>query len=1125
MNRSTEPVDALIRQRALNPAQSFAVSAPAGSGKTGLLTQRVLNLLTTVEQPENILAMTFTRKAADEMRQRILGALKSAAAGETASNNPHQQLTLALAKKVLQQDQKHNWQLLSLPHRLRIQTIDGFCQYLVEQLPLHSGVQTGLKPTENPDTLYRRHVRDFFTLLKDPNYQQDMSLLLRHVDNNLRRLEDLLVQMLAKRNQWLSVLFKSADSNAAEAVLIDSLQRNIEQNLATCRQHLQPYWQELFELAKYAGEQLNESISGSDENPLTVWHCITKLLLTKSDYPDRRDFRKTVTVKEGFPPGKNKASNEAQQKQRMLALLKDLTNDDKALQALRDVAALPTTAQPWSDDEQHTIIRALTRLLPLLVAKFQITCRERGECDFDEIAQAAVLALGEEEAPTDLALRLDYQIKHILVDEFQDTSIIQLDLLKKLTYGWQPDDGRTLFVVGDAMQSCYGFRDAKVGLFLSVREQGIGAIVPEALDLQVNFRSDAYLIEWVNSVFTEVLPEQDNRQRGAVSFKAATASTVPSGAATLQLLGFETTNQQSDAIVQTVQRHLSDPNINSIAILARNRSHLSHILSSLREAKIDWQSQNIDALRAQMAIVDLISLTKALGDFSDRLSWLALLRAPWCGLDMADLTLLAENCEENDYDIWHAINSGNFAYLSSIGKQCLQRLSTIFRTAITNSHRGSYRQWLEGIWLALGGPATIVNPLEKESAKHYFDLLEQHSGGWGVEDWEIFASALDKLFANSEQSSRLQVMTLHKSKGLEFDVVILPHLEKTPRSDNKELLLWEDSVDKDGNINFLLSPSPAHGGNSQLYDYLRREQKIGADLENARLLYVACTRAIKHLVLCAFLPTDDKGERKQPAAGSLLAKLWPILNQDFVFSDLGSSSAIETDFVDNFVLDKILRLPHDRPPVVFPVDPTLAPYRRPAYFIQEELPSADAFHNRLQRYCGTVMHQALENACIQGWQQLDKKIQRSIWDVQLRQLGCGVDQAGELLDIIERALVLTLSDPTGRWLLDNSHVESRCEWALSGVDDKYGTQRVREWIIDRSFIDQGRRWVIDYKSSVPEGDESLDDFLQREAQSYQQQLETYRLLMHAFDPRYPVQTALYFPRLAQLYLCHAVSDA
>src|SRR5687767_2482267 len=133
-------------------------------------------------------------------------------------------------------------------------------------------------------------------------------------------------------------------------------------------------------------------------------------------------------------------------------------------------------------DEQWEVLGAILELLQLAAAQLKLVFAERGETDFTEIAQGAVRALGSPDNPTDLLHALDTRIKHILVDEFQDTSYSQFELLQRLTSGWQQDgemsDGRTLFLVGDPMQSIYRFREAKVALFLQVWESGSLGVIP-----------------------------------------------------------------------------------------------------------------------------------------------------------------------------------------------------------------------------------------------------------------------------------------------------------------------------------------------------------------------------------------------------------------------------------------------------------------------------------------------------------------------------------------------------------------------------------------------------------------------------------------------------------------------
>jgi ATP-dependent exoDNAse (exonuclease V) beta subunit len=161
------------------------------------------------------------------------------------------------------------------------------------------------------------------------------------------------------------------------------------------------------------------------------------------------------------------------------------------------------------------VLLALFRLLPLAVIELQRLFGERAICDHINVALTASAALGTAENPGDIALLLDYQVKHLLVDEMQDTSAAQYRMLETLTGGWEPGDGRSLYCVGDPMQSIYRFRNAEVGQFLLAREFGIGHIRPEPLLLRRNFRSGAWLVDWFNTVFPTIFAPRDDPLRGA----------------------------------------------------------------------------------------------------------------------------------------------------------------------------------------------------------------------------------------------------------------------------------------------------------------------------------------------------------------------------------------------------------------------------------------------------------------------------------------------------------------------------------------------------------------------------------------------------------------------------------
>ena len=195
--------DLRAREEALAPTRSFIVQAPAGSGKTELLIQRYLGLLATVNEPEEIVAITFTRKAAAEMRGRVLGAFAHAAAGK-APESEHERRTQELARAALARDGARGWRVSDSPARLRIQTIDALCAALTRQMPMLSKFGSQPESIEDAGALYAEAARATVELIeaKDPAADY-VERLLVHLDNNVGRVEELLVEMLRRRDHWL----------------------------------------------------------------------------------------------------------------------------------------------------------------------------------------------------------------------------------------------------------------------------------------------------------------------------------------------------------------------------------------------------------------------------------------------------------------------------------------------------------------------------------------------------------------------------------------------------------------------------------------------------------------------------------------------------------------------------------------------------------------------------------------------------------------------------------------------------------------------------------------------------------------------------------------------------------
>ncbi|MEK7301750.1 MAG: UvrD-helicase domain-containing protein, partial [Pseudomonadota bacterium] len=240
--------DADERNRALDPAQSFIVQAPAGSGKTGLLIQRYLRLLACVDAPEEIVAITFTRKAAAEMRTRVLAALEADKQPIHAAT-AYEKINRELSAAVLRRDLQIGWHIAENPERLRIQTIDSLCASLTRQMPMLSKFGAQPETIDDASDFYLEAARATLELVeRDNEIAHDVERLLEHLDNDRARIETLLAEMLARRDHWLRHMHGRTR---------DELETSLRNSRRSALQHVsglfpQAMQTELLELARYA---------------------------------------------------------------------------------------------------------------------------------------------------------------------------------------------------------------------------------------------------------------------------------------------------------------------------------------------------------------------------------------------------------------------------------------------------------------------------------------------------------------------------------------------------------------------------------------------------------------------------------------------------------------------------------------------------------------------------------------------------------------------------------------------------------------------------------------------------------------------------------------------------------
>lgn len=1105
--------DASARAAAIDPLGSFCVSAPAGSGKTELLIQRYLGLLSRVRRPEQVLAITFTRKAAAEMRARVVHALHDARTDAPCATS-HEQVTRSLAVKVLSADTRGDWGLQRDVSRFNIRTIDSFCASLARQMPVLSQIGGNVKAEDDATPLYVEAVQELYRLLDDTHpVALDLSALLLHFDNNRDRLQELLTAMLACREQWRPYVGIHHAPGESEAYLISTVEALVRDELQQTISALEPYGPGLLELLQYAAANLSlqvpERLPGNAPRELPQWYRILDLLLTA-----KGEWRKSLTRANGFPGGKGEAQ---QRKDAWWALMRDLQAVNGLQERLASIRSLPAI---HADSVSWQMAVHLSRLLPTLAAQLLLVFRKHGVVDHSQVAQAALLALGEDDAPTELALRMDYQIEHILVDEFQDTAITQYELLYKLTRGWgdhnqlHPQSPRTLMIVGDGMQSIYGFRGANVGLFLRARRDGFNGVSLQHLALNANFRSEAGVVQWVNDTFGGAFPAQDDACRSQVSYRAATAVRAAGGGTAVETHAFAGTAAREREVIfvcDAIATTLDAPG-GTIAVLGRNRSHLQGVIRRLKQLEIPYNAPELDSLAQSPVAADLLTLCRALANDHDRLAWAGVLRAPWCGLQLADMLTVVGAPRE--MPVWLNLrNPVVYERLSADGRIRVQHVLAALQPARGKRDRLSLRVWIEQAWFALGGPACASTDDDLRDAENFLQLLEDaDASGIGFDiDW--LATQVHKRFmASGDPDSRVQLLTLHKAKGLEFDYVILPQLDRLPRQDNREILLWDEHSNAEGKRAFLLAAddhSRAH--TPTLYNYLRRQRRQKALLENTRLLYVGTTRAVRRLLLTASV-TEDAAQRqfRDPPEQSLLRCIWPSFQARMQVHSGGAAPVPAATPRAYPFLTRLSRPAHGQPAPVAAARPAA---NTVTYSTQE--------HNHSQRSIGTVVHMALQELARRKTLPDDfSTSDERRWRVALQRLGVWGPSLEEALAQVCSSVVQALRPKgSGRWVLSPAHVAAHNEWPLTTVDTG---GNIRDIIIDRSFVDPvtGERWVIDYKTSQPAADETLEAFTARQCAAHLDQLRDYRDAVRALE-RTPVRCALYFVALG---LLHAVQE-
>ena len=843
---------------ASDPTASAFVSANAGTGKTKLLTDRVLRLLLEGAVADGILCVTYTRAAAAEMRNRIANRLAQWAIIPTVDlrsdlagmglPSPSQEV-IARARRLFAE-------ILDNDHGPRVETVHSFCQSILGRFPIEAGIapRTGLADDAEQDTL-RAAARVNVMRSNDKGTTHAVMLLAEQIN------EDQLQTVLTN--------FVQRETRLEEPDLEERLTAHFRDGLGLAD-------------ADHADRITREAIARFDEEGLIA----------------------TATVLQ--------ASGVSSHQKRAAKMHSWLANDSDGRCERIDllVEALFTDGNPRSvlanrkirddfprcEDVQREIQEML---LPCMLSRAEQRCREitmalyhfgmafqreysalkraRGLLDYDDLITITNNLMDHSSAAQWVAWKLDNGIRHLLIDEAQDTSPSQWKLLRQLSLQFfddQPDANpdeldRSLFAVGDFKQSIYSFQGADPRVMNASRSEFSNRAEQRErtfrqVSLSVSFRSSVPVLQLVNAAIDglegieDFTPHEvtDSRRGGFVELlphvevddaSPATGPFVPSEIVSATGASAKSANQIATMIKGWIGiRKLADGRTmaaRDIMILLRKRgSYFEQLLAALRRTGVAVAGADRMRLENQIEIQDLLALGDVITLPDDDLQLASVLKSPLFGMDEDQLFGLAH--DRGDKSLYAALmqHAGADSQLGKMADHCEElrkaadqmSLFAFFSHVIDKGGRAAFRERLG---------ASVDEALD-----HFLAMAQSfgHAGGASMIEFLMSVRATGgeiKRDLDNEKIDAVRVMTIHGAKGLESPVVVLPDmLRATPPN---------DPLFRDAETGFVYwSPDTAFRPN--FLNAAREDAKRHGEQEGKRLLYVALTRAREGLVIAGW---------------------------------------------------------------------------------------------------------------------------------------------------------------------------------------------------------------------------------------------------------------------------------
>ncbi len=1112
------------RSRALDPSGSFHLEAPAGSGKTFLLTARFMRLLNVVDHPQQILALTFTNKAAGEMRERVGRFLARAAQGAEPADAWDADL-LHSARNALERHRRLRDLLLS-GESLHIQTFHSLCYALVSQSPIEAGIVPGSKlMDEKEQSFFLREAIE--SVLRDIAGRSVVDPVRRALENRLLFLNNswrLLageLEDLMRRREALADLVHVVNRQRVSGYVMEGARQMAEVELSALMEvfsatALGASWPSFVKSIRANGGSLGDvlldDIPGSRWEDLPSWKTISEALLTKSG-----DVRRKFGPASGYYAGFSRTD--------WCGLVQGL--DPPAVERLLAVRELPSIEDAAPDLDT---LWDLILLLHELINAYDERCRNLRLLDFSALETAA-LRLFDSVQPSDPQLFLDHQVRHVLIDEFQDTSRQQWSLLRHICTGWADEQGRTLFVVGDPKQSIYGFRKAEVSLFLTARDglplDSFRVLPLESLVLDTNFRSQPHLIQWCNDLFGGTVMADPRADLDEVPFSGSVASPttkVDESPAVPELALFAGWPDAESARLREARwlagrlaEEWKSGSLNSsTGILLFARTHLGVYLEALQERGVPVQVAEGLKLSERPEVRYLWQLCRALVLPQDHLAWACQLRSPWLSLDFGEI--LAVSREEPAEWVEKIIS------YSKRDRRVEQFMEGILAARRHLGHE-PLAAVMESAWLDLEGARITGERWGTRGlacCRQFFELLREAEMHEPVQTLTRFEQLMDDAYEPVDPDTALSpvsLMTVHRAKGLEFDTVYLPFLDWNPvqrQQGSPQPYLLERAAGRDERYLLATRPDRVRGNRDPMYTWLGRLQTGRRLGEAKRILYVAVTRAAKRVLMSGVVGVRNRD------AGLSIPKQTPLswIDDHFRLSEKPGfrefSLPDDGEKHDETVMEAVTLLDGTQKflvtlepgiraaPVPLQVT-TGAPSLQPAPFERERRPfvivhpsaliggstdpgpvsvDANPFGSENARLRGILIHRLLATYGTR----MELPPIESIRDT-LVHMGCREKEAGEMSVSVRSEVESCLVDP---WLerLYSAPGDSRyVEWP---VECLHSGRTVYSGVVDLVVFEGGKWRLVDFKTSAPAGSCDIDVFCRGEVEKYRPQVLAYR---------------------------------